>query len=170
VEALTVNAMGNDSLAHTPSARNDDLSAEDLAQLLSGGLRDELGLTSDVLAVGLAIAANHLSRGAHGEAMRIYVGLVMCEPMNVDFQVGLANCANQMGEQSVALQAASVAIMLAPSDPRGYLLSGRSCMMMGNVDEAREDLHDALTYAGGNDAMIKEIDLLLGSISAQTAS
>ncbi|MGQ3211767.1 tetratricopeptide repeat protein [Shinella sp.] len=164
-----MNAMGNDSLAHTPSAGNDDLSAGDLAQLLSGGLRDELGLTSDVLNVGLAIAANHLARGANSEAMRIYVGLVMCEPMNVDFQVGLANCANVMGEQSVALQAASVVIMLAPTDPRGYLLSGRSCIMMGNLDEAREDLHDALKYAGGNEPVVKEIELLLGSIPAQTA-
>ena len=164
-----MNAMGNESLAQTASARNDDLSTEELAQLLSGGLRDEIGLTSDVLNVGLTIAGNHLLRGANGEAMRIYVGLVMCEPMNVDFQVGLANCANLMGEQSVALQAASVAIMLAPSDPRGYLLSGRSCIMMGNLLEAREDLNDALRYAGGNDPMIKEIELLLENISASTA-
>lgn len=163
-----MNALGNDSLAHPVSGRDGDPSTEDVARFLSGHFRDEIGLTSDILNVGLAVAKNHLLRGAYVEAMRIYVGLVMCEPMNVDFQVGLANCANLMGEQSVALQAASVAIMLAPSDPRGYLLSGRSCIMMGNVQEAREDLGDALKYAGDNDAMVKEIELLLESILALT--
>jgi Flp pilus assembly protein TadD len=136
-----------------------------MSELLSGRLRDELGLSSDVLRIGLTVARNHLLRGAQAEAMRIYVGLVLCEPMNVDFQVGLANCANLMGEQNVALQAASAVIMLAPADPRGYLLSGRSCIMMGLVDEAREDLNDALKHADGNEAVIKEAGLLLERIS-----
>jgi Flp pilus assembly protein TadD len=170
METLAVNAPGNDGLAQAAFESDGGLSTDAMAQFMSGHLRDELGLTSDVLNVGLTVARNHILRGAHGEAMRIYIGLVMCEPMNVDFQVGLANCANLMGEPNVALQAASAAIMLAPSDPRGYLLSGQSCIMMGNVDEAREDLNDALRHASGNDAVVREAEQLLERIAALAAS
>lgn len=153
-----------------PPARRED--AGDLAaRLLGGELRKQFGLSSEQLRVGLAVARNHLSRGAHAEAFRIYASLVLCDPMNVDFQVGLANCAGLMGEHHVALQAASAIVALAPADPRGYLLSGRSCLMVGSFAEAQEDLRDALRHAeaAGSDFVANEARHLLDRVSVAAA-
>lgn len=132
-----------------------------LAQFLDGQLGKRLGLTPEQLRIGLSVARNHLTRGAPAEALKIYVALVLCDPLNVDFQVGLANCASVLGEHHVALQAASAVIALAPRDPRGYLLSGRSCMMLGNYAEAKEDLEDALAFVGADETVATEARHLL---------
>lgn len=111
-----------------------------------GRIRDELNLKSADLAIGLDVAKNLLKRGAPAEALRIYAGLILCEPANVEVQVGLANCALLVEEPHLALQAASVVVALAPRDPRGYLLSGRACISLGALDEAAEDLGDAVRF------------------------
>lgn len=141
-------------------------------QFVNGQLGKELGLTSDQLAIGLTVAKNHIARGAPADALRIYVGLVLCEPLNVDFQVGLSNCASALGEHHVALQAASTVIALAPADPRGYLLSGRSCMMIGAFEEAMEDLADAERHAAGtgNELVAREAAQLRERLTIAMAS
>lgn len=147
--------------------------AEDvIKRLLQGDLRRQLGLTTEQLRIGLTIARNHLARGAYADAFRLHVALVLCDPLEVDFQVGLANCASLMGEHHVAIQAASAVIALAPTDPRGYLLSGRSCLMTGNLKEAREDLDDALRLADStaNAGIAKEAGQLLERLSVAAAS
>ncbi|WP_298958093.1 pathogenicity island protein [uncultured Methylobacterium sp.] len=120
---------------------------EELRRFLDGGVRDAIGLRSEDLSVGLEVARNHLRRGAPAEAFRIYVGLILCEPTNVEFQVGLANCALHLEEAHLALQAASAVVSLAPKDPRGYYLSGRACLTLGHLAEAQEDLTDAVARA-----------------------
>ena len=117
-----------------------------ITAFLNGSLRKELGLESNDLKAGLAIAKNYLERGAPLEAMRTYVALVLCEPTNADFQVGLANCAIQMSENHLALQAASAVVAMAPSDPRGYLLPRRACLALGHYAEAEEDFRDAVEF------------------------
>jgi Flp pilus assembly protein TadD len=151
------------SVATATEPNGDD---ETLAALLRGELRNKLGLSPEQLRIGLSVARNHLTRGAPAEAFRIYVALVLCEPANVDFQIGLANCAGLIGEHHLALQAASAVIALAPRDARGYLLSGRSCMMIGAFSEAKEDLEDALARAGSDAAVAGEAKVLLGRIAA----
>jgi len=141
-----------------------------LAQLLDGELRKRLGLTTEQLRVGLTVARNHLTRGAPADALKIYVALVLCDPLNVDFQVGLANCASVLGEHHVALQAASAVIALAPGDPRGYLLSGRSCMMLGSYAEAREDLDDALTFSNDDETVATEARHLLERLAVAASA
>ena len=91
----------------TPTAANGFSDA-----FLKGRIRKELGLELSDLKPALDIARNHLKRGAPGEAMRTYIALVLCEPTNVDFQVGLANCALQIGENHLALHAASAVVAL----------------------------------------------------------
>lgn len=146
--------------------------ADTMALLASGHLGKELQLTGDQLRVGLTVARNHLARGASAEALRIYVALVLCEPLNVDFQVGLSNCAGLIGEHHIALQAASAVIALAPTDPRGYLLSGRSCLMLGSFAEAKTDLEDAQHFAriAQDEAVSGEAGALLERLSAAMAS
>jgi Flp pilus assembly protein TadD len=155
------------SVATATPPNGDD---ETLAALLRGELRNKLGLNAEQLRIGLSVARNQLTRGAPLEALRIYVALVLCEPTNVDFQIGLANCAGLIGEHHLALQAASVVIALAPRDARGYLLSGRSCMMIGAFGEAKEDLEDALARAGSDAAVAGEARLLLDRIAAAAAA
>lgn len=117
-----------------------------LRDFLDGSLRDELGLSHEVLQLALALAKSHMERGAFPQAFRIYTSLVLCEPKTVDFQVGLANCALQLQLHELALQTASVIIALAPRDPRGYLISGRACLMLGLFEEARQDLTEAVDF------------------------
>lgn len=115
-------------------------------RIFAGAIREGLGLTSEDLRLGLTVARNQLMRGARLEALRTYVALVMCEPGNVDFQLGLANCAAAIGEFHLTLQAASAVIALDPRHPRGYYLSGRACLALGYRDEAQEDLDDAVEF------------------------
>lgn len=139
--------------------------------LVGGALRKELGIESADLQIGLDVARRHLQRGAAAEAMRIYVALVLCDPMVVDFQVGLANCALQLEENPLALQAASAVIALAPRDSRGYLLSGRACLALGHQAEAEEDLRDAVTFgqAERNAVVVNDARQLLQTLAAINA-
>ncbi len=119
-------------------------SGSETAAFLNGQIRDALGLRSEDLTIGLEVARNLLQRGATADALRVYAGLILCEPMNAAFQTGLANCALAAEEYHMALQAASAVIALAPRDPRGYLISGRACLGLGAFAEAGEDLREAV--------------------------
>lgn len=142
-----MNAATEQPIFTLPPERAPSTADDPAARFLDGGLRRELGLSPEHLHVGLLLARGHMDRGAFADAMRIYITLVLCEPANVDHQIGLANCAHLQNEHNVALQAASAVIALAPADPRGYLLSGRSCLMIGSYKEAQEDLEDAIRLA-----------------------
>ena len=146
--------------------------ADGFASAFAGGaIRKELGLESIDLNAGLMIARNHLKRGAFLEAMRTYVALVLCEPTNAEFQIGLANCALQMEEYHLALQAASAVVAMAPRDPRGYFLSGRACLALGHHAEAAEDLQDAIDKGRqSQDAVIvNEATQILQKLTARQA-
>jgi tetratricopeptide (TPR) repeat protein len=110
-------------------------------------LRIGLGLETIDLRLGLDYARTLLQRGAFGEAFRAYAALVLCDPTDSELQIGLSNCAWQVGEFELALQAASAAIAIEPTDPRGYCLSGKACLALGQLDEARVDLLMALELA-----------------------
>jgi tetratricopeptide (TPR) repeat protein len=159
--------MGDAYMATTPKQGSDDVNAF-MASFADGAIRKQLGLQSIDLQAGLEIAKNYLKRGAHLEAMRTYVALVLCEPMNVDFQVGLANCALQMNQHHLALQAASAVVAMAPSDARGYFLSGRACLALGHLAEASEDLRDAIEKAKNSQdkVIVTEATQLLQKLAA----
>lgn len=143
-----------------------------LKGFLGGELGRKLGLSTEQLRVGLAVAQNHIARGAYSEAFRMYMSLVLCDPMHVDFQVGLAQSAALLGEHHVAIQAASAVIALAPRDPRGYLLCGRSCFAISSYPEAHEDLSEALRLARetGDEALAREADALIQRVAAASGS
>jgi Flp pilus assembly protein TadD len=112
-----------------------------------GAIRKALGLEPIDLRLGLDVARNQLQKGAVSEAFRTYATLVMCDPSDPELQVGLANCALHVGENNLALQAASAIVTLTPSDPRGYFFSGSACLALGHIDEAKEDLTKAIELA-----------------------
>lgn len=125
--------------------------------IAEGAIRKHLGLETDDLSAGLDVAKGLIERGEFQRAMQIYLGLVLCDPLVVDFQVGLANCALLVDEAPLALQAASAVVALAPADPRGYVLSGRACLALGAFTEACEDLADAVEKAeAGHDRTLAE--------------
>jgi tetratricopeptide (TPR) repeat protein len=124
---------------------------DDEIEIANGGIRKLLGLETAHLRLCLDLARSQMRRGAHDEAFRTYCALVLCEPCNVDFQIGLANCAHEIGQHELALQAASAAIALAPKNPRGYFLSGRACFALAHYREAIEDLSAALTHGRAAD-------------------
>ncbi len=115
--------------------------------LLTGAMAQELGLGEKELGLALAVANMKLKSGKAEEALSMYAILVLCKPMDVEYQCGLANCALLMNEYEMTLQAASAIVRLAPSDCRGYYFSGVACLGLGHLDEAREDIADALTFA-----------------------
>lgn len=128
----------------SPQPRPSD---DELAQaLVEGALGKAFKMEPEHLRFGLHVARQHMQRGALGEALQLYSALVICMPTEVDFQVGLSNCALEVGENALALQAASVVIALAPRDCRGYLLSARACLGLGHASEAQEDLRDAISF------------------------
>lgn len=147
-------------------AHSQPASGSEAAALLDGQIRDALGLKSEDLSIGLEVARNLLQRGATADALRVYAGLILCEPTNPVFQTGLANCALAAEEFHLALQAASAVIALAPQDPRGYLVSGRACIGLGALAEASEDLRDAVALgrAARNAAVVEEAGRLLEAL------
>jgi Flp pilus assembly protein TadD len=115
--------------------------------IAQGEIRKILGLEPIDLRLGLDVARNQLMKGALADAFRTYAALVMCDPSDPELQVGLANCALHLGENSIALQAASAVVSLASSDPRGYYFSGRACLALGHLTEAEEDLTKTVELA-----------------------
>ena len=118
-----------------------------LKKLGKKNLSKKLGLEGDSLNVALNLASTYILNGLPQRAFEIYSGLALLDPLNVDVQIGLASCATELGEHDLAIQTAAAVIMTAPGDPRGYLLSGKNCLMIGRYNEAREDLEDALRFA-----------------------
>lgn len=129
-------------------------------------IRVRLGLESIDLRIGLDVARAQLQKGNVNEAFRTYATLVLCDPFDPELQVGVANCALHIQEYALALQAASAVVALVPSDPRGYCLSAKACIGLGQPQEAHEDLTSALELAGSSkDASLKqEIQLLLSEL------
>lgn len=144
--------------------------ADMAARLFSGELRRTLGLTMDDLAIGDRLARNHMAKGSYEEALRMYCSLVLCEPTEPRFQIGLACAAFELGQHYIALQAASAVIALVPDDPRGYLISGKCCMMIDQYAEAREDFEEALRFSKGDADFEAEIHLLTRRLQAREAS
>ncbi|WP_181705334.1 hypothetical protein [Chthonobacter rhizosphaerae] len=118
-----------------------------LDAIVDGGFGKMLGLEHAHLMIGLEIAIGLRMRGALAEALRMHATLVLAAPTDVELQIGLAECALMVEAYEIALQAASVVVAVAPSDPRGYLLSGRACLGLDALEEAREDLADAVRFA-----------------------
>lgn len=121
--------------------------SDPIAAFLQGSLGREAGLRPQDLDAAFEAAKACLRRGARIEALRIYIALILWRPTDVEAQVGLAGCALELGEHHLALQAASAIVAFAPRDPRGYYLSGRACLGLGEMPEAAEDLTDALALA-----------------------
>jgi Flp pilus assembly protein TadD len=59
-----------------------------------------------------------------------------------------------VGENSLALQAASAAIVQMPEDCRGYFLSGKACFALGLQDESKEDFKQALELSDGTNITV----------------
>lgn len=115
--------------------------------LINGALAKELGIGDPERNLALAMANAKLTAGKAEKALPDYAMLVLCRPFDVDLQCGLANCALQLREYDVALQAASSIIALAPHDCRGYYFSSAACLGLGHITEAKEDIADALRLA-----------------------
>jgi Flp pilus assembly protein TadD len=149
-------------------ASTDDAISAEARRVLAGAIREDLGLASEDLRFGLHVARNQLMRGAKQAALRTYAALVLCEPMNAEFQAGLANCASQLGDHHLALQAASAVIALDPRNALGYYLSGHACLALGHRDEAREDLLDAVSFgrAAKEAKIVVESEKLLSQLAA----
>lgn len=126
-------------------------------------LREYLGLEVEHLLPGLDIAANLLRRGQHEEALRTCSVLVLCDPMEIRFQHGLATCALETEDFPIAALAASAIVAGDPDNPEGYLISGRAFLGMRDFDIAVEDFREAVRLAeqAGDAAMARQAGLLL---------
>ncbi|MEM8797290.1 MAG: pathogenicity island protein [Pseudomonadota bacterium] len=123
-------------------------SLEDIAQdLAGGGMGKRLGLGKNELETALAVANTRLNSGDPFKAFELYSMIVLCSPMEIEHQAGLANCALQIQEYTLALNAASAMVALAPKDERGYYFSAAACLGLEAYDEAFEDVVDAMSFA-----------------------
>lgn len=110
-------------------------------------LTTKLGLqTKDVAAI-LGVAIGKSKSGRHEEALQLYSIAVLLDPTEPIHQMALAECGLDLGKYDLAIHAASAVIALAPSDPRGYYLSGRACVGLERPSEALIDFDDAILYA-----------------------
>ncbi len=115
--------------------------------LLDGVIALEIGFGRSELDIALATANQRLLSGDSKKALEIYAFLVFLQPLEVEYQCGLANCAIQLREYEIALYASSSIVGLAPLDCRGFYFSAAACLGLGLLDEAREDIAYALALA-----------------------
>jgi Flp pilus assembly protein TadD len=130
-------------------------------------IRGSLHLEPGDLRPGLDIARNQLERGLVADALTTYAVLVCCDPDDAEFQIGLSNCAFHAGKSALSLQAAAAAVALLPDDPRGYLLAGRACFVLGHIDEARNFLTEVTdaSMAARHLLVVADCRRLLGIIN-----
>lgn len=130
---------------------------------LARALRDSYGLEASELRALAHVGHLKLMAGDFNGAHRIFCLLVVMAPEEVGFQIGLADASMALGQFDLALQAAAAVIGAQPSDPRGYFLSGRACLGLGLVVEAREDLADAirLSRLQGDAGMLQRAERVL---------
>lgn len=138
---------------------------------ISETIRKRFSLEPFDVQVGLEVAGSYLRDGAIDQAFRTFILLVLQDPCEPVSQIGLAHCALQVGQSELALQAASMVIALAPSDPRGYFLSGQACLALRHFAEAKEDLLNAAEFGRqvNNTAVVADADRLLASLSTAAA-
>jgi Flp pilus assembly protein TadD len=131
----------------TPDMEREARLIEGERRIANGAIGKALGLERTDLRFGLDMARSQLQRGALDQAFRTYIALMLCDPSDAELQIGLANCAVIMGENALALHAASAAAAFQPTDPRGFYLAGRAHMAMGSYDAAQKDLATAIDLA-----------------------
>ncbi len=125
------------------TAFGDDLE-QNIKALALGGVRKQLGLEQEDLKPGLVMAKGLMDAGRWDKALEVFLGLILLDPADVDVQLGLSNCALQLQQYSLAIEAASAAMVLSPSNPRSYYYSGAACLALGHIAEAREDLEETV--------------------------
>lgn len=113
----------------------------------SGELPKTLGLDDQDLVAIAKMAKKALGEGDAALAFSAHALLVLLDPQNVSYQIGLAESALAANTPSAALQAASAVVASTPDNPQGYYWSARACLELGLMAEAKEDLEDAASFA-----------------------
>ncbi|MEM8552911.1 MAG: hypothetical protein AAGF45_11075 [Pseudomonadota bacterium] len=132
----------------------------------SGELPETLGLKDQDLIAIAKMAERALGDGDTALAFRAYALLVLLDPQNVPYQIGLAESALAARTPSAALQAASAVVASTPDNPQGYYWSARACLELGLIAEAKEDLEDAASFAkqARMGTLFAECQALLGKL------
>jgi len=122
---------------------------ERVVEKLAAGpsLLEMMGLERGDLDAFAIIARKDFLAGKDEDAVSKFARLVMADPTNADYQLGLAETALATGRAETAMQSAALVIAERPTSPVGYFLSGRAAMLMGEVEFALEDLGDAIKFA-----------------------
>jgi len=115
--------------------------------LVEPTLADRLGLQRGDLDGAARGARADLMAGRSGEAMGKFARLVLIDPTNAAFHIGLAEASLAEGHGELAMQAAATVIVDRPDHPDGYLLSARAALALGDLAAAAEDLADADRFA-----------------------
>lgn len=129
-----------------------DFTQQVLEILIERPLIERLGLQSGDLDIAAMQGKNDLMAGRADAALARFARLVLVDPNNVDYQIGLGEAALANGAPELAMQCAAYVISARAASPAGYYLSGRAALMMGEPGLAQEDLNEAATRA----AMIGE--------------
>lgn len=116
------------------------LRADVKAELVDKSLAGRLGLAEADLYGAVQAAAEALQAGDLDRAFRGFAYLVVLDPTNPTYHIGLANVALGLEQFAIALQSASVVVASRPRSAEGYHLSARACLGMGEPALALEDL------------------------------
>lgn len=139
---------------------------------MRGALTQSLGLTQEDLDCVAVVAINTLKRGAVKDALALFTTLVFCDPHRAGFLAGVSHCAYLRQAYDLSLRSAAAVIALEPSKARGYFLSGRACLALGHLQEAAEDLRDAVEFARRqrDHTLLSAAENLLRKVPAQKHS
>jgi tetratricopeptide (TPR) repeat protein len=125
----------------------DQAGKEFVYDYVAGALPERMGIKPQVMRKTAEYAKTLVQVGRVDEALELYRGALLLDPLNSEYTAGFANCALMMGRADDALRTAALLVASDPDNPAGYAISGAACRMKGLYKEAAEDFADAMRLA-----------------------
>ena len=129
-------------------------------------LKEIVGLSPELFAV--PIRATSSSQGKIQPAQVIFEGLVAIDPRNAYYYRALGAIYWQQQEAQKALRQFTYAIRVAPHDVSSYVNRAEVFVASKQFEEARKDLHQALSRARPEDQpLVKKANAMMQMIAHQ---
>ncbi|MCB1213599.1 MAG: SycD/LcrH family type III secretion system chaperone [Chlamydiia bacterium] len=110
--------------------------------------KDAMGMPKEVLE-GIYAHAYHLyNTGKYGDSSLIFRLLMLLDPFDTRFYLGMAACSQMQEDYSAALVMYSMSEMIDPTNPTPHFHAGDCALHVGTREVAREEFKKAVDLAG----------------------
>lgn len=119
-------------------------------------LKEIKGYTDEELATIAQIAYFMMMQGKDRESKILFEALVAIEPSNEYYYRALGVLAGKQGDNDLAIRHFGYAIKLAPEQANGYVNRAEVYISLGKIEEAEQDLQQALLHIKREDQALSQ--------------